>query len=336
MVSPAQVAVLNAGGWGTALAVKLANQGHHVRLWARRAEQADRLVAERENRTYLPGVTVPPTVWVTSDLAAAIAGAQIVVVAVIAGYMAEVCAMLRPLVDPKTLLVHGAKGLDPGTWRRLSVVIQDALGERVGPGAAVLAGPNHAEEVARELPSAAVIACKDSDRAAQLQELFNSRAFRVYTNPDVAGVELCGAAKNVIAIAAGIGDGLGYGDNGKAALITRGLAEIWRLVEHHGGSLATVAGLAGVGDVIATCTSRHSRNRWAGEQIGRGRTAAEVSSSTAMVIEGIPAARGIVAVARQAGVEMPICEGVYRVLFDGQAPREALRDLLAREVTTES
>lgn len=331
-----RIAVLNAGGWGTALAVKLANQGNEVQLWARRAEQADRLLAERENRAYLPGVTVPPTVCITSDLAEAVTEAEVVVIAVIAGYVAELCTNLRPMLTDDVLVVHGTKGLDPGSWRRLSLVVQKQLGESFGGPVAVLSGPNHAEEVARELPSAAVIACEDPERAARLQDLFSSRTFRVYTNPDVAGVELCGAAKNVLAIAAGIGDGLGYGDNGKAALITRGLAELWRLVERHGGSLATVAGLAGVGDVVATCTSRHSRNRWAGEQIGRGRTAEEVIASTPMVIEGIPAARGIVAVAQESGVEMPICEGVRRVLYEGQAPREALRDLLARGATTES
>lgn len=331
-----RIAVLNAGGWGTALAVKLANQGNEVQLWARRAEQADRLLAERENRAYLPGVTVPPTVCITSDLAEAVTEAEVVVIAVIAGYVAELCSNLRPMLTDDVLVVHGTKGLDPGSWRRLSLVVQKQLGESFGGPVAVLSGPNHAEEVARELPSAAVIACEDPERAARLQDLFSSRTFRVYTNPDVAGVELCGAAKNVLAIAAGIGDGLGYGDNGKAALITRGLAELWRLVERHGGSLATVAGLAGVGDVVATCTSRHSRNRWAGEQIGRGRTAEEVIASTPMVIEGIPAARGIVAVAQESGVEMPICEGVRRVLYEGQAPREALRDLLARGATTES
>jgi glycerol-3-phosphate dehydrogenase (NAD(P)+) len=166
--------------------------------------------------------------------------------------------------------------------------------------------------------------------AGELQRIIGTARFRVYTNPDVAGIELCSAAKNVVAIAAGIGDGLGYGDNGKAALITRALAEIGRLVEHNGGSFATVAGLAGVGDVIATCTSHHSRNRWAGEQIGRGRSLDEIVSSTRMVIEGIPAAQGIRSLAESAGVEMPICEGVYRVIFEGLRPQDALEELLSR------
>jgi len=201
---------------------------------------------------------------------------------------------------------------------------------------AVLAGPNHAEEVSRQLPTAAVVASDDAQVSACWQGLLSTAWFRVYTNSDPAGVELCSASKNVIAIAAGIGDGLGYGDNAKAALMTRALAEIWRLVEHHGGSFGTVAGLAGVGDVIATCTSRHSRNRWAGEQIGLGRTLEDITGSTPMVIEGIPASRALVALAREAGVEMPICEGVYRVLFEDQPPHDALRDLLSRGSTSEN
>ena len=329
------VAVVNAGGWGTALAVKLANQGYEVRLWARRKEQAARIAAERENREYLPYVSVPPTVQVTSDLAAAVADADAVVVAAIASFIRELGKRLRPLIRRDALVVHGAKGLEPATWSRLSTVLADELGSDLGGRMAVLAGPNHAEEVARQLPTAAVIASADPASAAELQAMLGTPWFRVYTNIDVIGVELCSAAKNVIAIAAGIGDGLGYGDNSKAALITRAVAEIGRLVERHGGSPATVAGLAGVGDVVATCTSRHSRNRWAGEQIGRGRSAEDVARSTPMVIEGIPSAEAVVSLAREAGVEMPICEGVYRIVFEGKRPDDALRELLARGSTSE-
>jgi glycerol-3-phosphate dehydrogenase (NAD(P)+) len=329
------IAVVNAGGWGTALAVKLANQGHDVRLWARRQEQAARISADRENSAYLPYVSIAPSVRVTSDLAAAVADAEVVVIAVIASFMREIGEMLGDLVDPRALLVHGTKGLEPETWKRPSAVLAESLGDHALRRIAVLAGPNHAEEVARQLPTAAVLACEDDETAARLQNLLSTPWFRVYTNADVAGVELCSAAKNVIAIAAGIGDGLGYGDNSKAALITRGLAEIWRLLERHGGAMATVAGLAGVGDLVATCTSRHSRNRWAGEQIGRGRNVEEVLRSTPMVVEGVPGSRGVIALARAAEVEMPICEGVHRVLFEGQRPDDALRELLARGWTAE-
>jgi glycerol-3-phosphate dehydrogenase (NAD(P)+) len=250
--------------------------------------------------------------------------------------MRELATRLSGIVPREAVIVHGTKGLEPETWKRSSTVLVEELGAAWEGKIAVLAGPNHAEEVSRQLPTAAVVACDDPGVSTCWQDLLNTRWFRVYTNGDPAGVELCSASKNVIAIAAGTGDGLGYGDNAKAALITRALAEIWRLVEHHGGSFGTVAGLAGVGDVIATCTSRHSRNRWAGEQIGLGRTLEEITGSTPMVIEGIPASRALVALAQEAGVEMPICEGVYRVLYEGQPPRDALRDLLSRGSTSES
>jgi glycerol-3-phosphate dehydrogenase (NAD(P)+) len=330
------IAVINAGGWGTALAAKLATQGYAVRLWARRHEQAARIAAERENRAYLPYVSISPSVEVTSDLAAAVGDADVIVIAVIASYMRQIGHMLGELIDPGALLVHGTKGLEPETWKLPSAVLAESIGDHASRRIAVLAGPNHAEEVARQLPTAAVLACDDEDVAGRLQNVLGTPWFRVYTNTDVAGVELCSAAKNVIAIAAGIGDGLGYGDNSKAALITRGLAEIWRLIERYGGSFATIAGLAGVGDLVATCTSRHSRNRWAGEQIGRGRQPDEVLHSTQMVVEGAPASRGVIALARAAEVEMPICEGVYRVLFEGQRPDDALRELLARGWTSEN
>jgi glycerol-3-phosphate dehydrogenase (NAD(P)+) len=330
------IAVVNAGGWGTALAIKLANQGHAVRLWARRPEMAACIAADRENQRYLPGVRLPDSIEVTADLGRAVAGVDAILVAVIASYMREIARRLHPLLEPHMLLLHGTKGLEPETWRAPSRVLGEELGPDFAPRVAVLAGPTHAEEVARELPAAAVVACADIDVARRLQALLATTMFRVYTNTDVVGVELCSAAKNVIAIAAGIGDGLGYGDNSKAALITRALAEMWRLVEQYGGSFATIAGLAGVGDVIATCTSRHSRNRWAGEQLGKGCSPAEVIASTPMVIEGIPSARAMVALARDRGVEMPICEGVYRILFEGVRPGDALRELLARGTTSEA
>jgi glycerol-3-phosphate dehydrogenase (NAD(P)+) len=331
-----RVAVINAGGWGTALAIKLANQGHDVRLWARRPELAVRIAQDRENHQYLPYVSLPPSVRVTSDLSVAVEGAEVVVVAVIAGYMREIARQLREVVQAEMFIVHGTKGVESQTYKRLSTVLVEELGSVVDGRVAVLSGPNHAEEVARQLPTAAVVACADGSVAAKLQELLNTEWFRVYTNVDVVGVELCSAAKNIIAIASGIGDGLGYGDNGKAALITRALAEMRRLVEAQGGAGSTVMGLAGVGDVIATCTSRHSRNRWAGEQIGQGREPAEIQASTSMVIEGIPATRALVSLARSARVEMPICEGVYRVLFEGQRPAAAIRELMGRDSTVEA
>jgi glycerol-3-phosphate dehydrogenase (NAD(P)+) len=329
------VAVLNAGGWGTALAIKLARQGHNVRLWARRPEMAECIAADRENRRYLAGVGVPDQITVTADLARTVEGADAIVVAVIARYMREIARQLQTLLPPDITLIHGTKGLEPESWLPPSQVLAQELGPIFASRVAVLGGPTHAEEVARELPTAAVVAAANAETGNRAQTLLATTMFRVYTNTDVIGVELCSAAKNVIAIAAGIGDGLGYGDNSKAALITRALAEMWRLVEQYGGAFATIAGLAGVGDVIATCTSRHSRNRWAGEQLGKGCSPEEVVASTPMVIEGFPSARAMVALARERNVEMPICEGVYRILFEGQRPDQALRELLARGSTSE-
>lgn len=325
-----RIAVLNAGGWGTALACLLAHNGHAVALWARRPEQARRLAERRENATYLPGVQLPERVAPTADLAAAVDGCRVVVVAAITRGLAPLAAALEPLLPPDATVLVATKGLEEETWRRPTEILAAGLGPRFRGTLAVLGGPTHAEEVARGLPTAAVIAAHDPAAAARLQQLLGAPHFRLYTSPDVVGVELCAATKNVIALAAGIGDGLGSGDNGKAALLTRSLAELSRLVQAYSGQAATVAGLAGVGDLIGTCTSRHSRNRWAGEQLGRGRPLAEVLAATPMVVEGVPATRGVVALARARGVELPICEAVYRVLYEGQPPTAALRDLLAR------
>ncbi|HZR99350.1 MAG TPA: NAD(P)H-dependent glycerol-3-phosphate dehydrogenase [Chloroflexota bacterium] len=331
----ADVAVLNAGGWGTALACVLAGRGHRVALWARRPELAAELAAGRENPAYLPGVTLPAAVEPTADLAAAVGTVPVVLVAAPMRGLRSLGEQLAPLLRPETLVLVGTKGLEPETWLRPTQVLAGELGAGWEPRLAALAGPNHAEEVARGLPTAAVVACADAAAARTLQETVATPAFRLYSTTDVPGVELCAAAKNVIALAAGVADGLGCGDNGKAALITRSLAELGRLVMAYGGRADTVAGLAGVGDLIATCTSRHSRNRWAGEQLGRGRALADILASTPMVVEGVPATRGVVALARAAGVELPICEAVHRVLYEGQTPREAIADLLTRALRPE-
>ncbi len=332
----ARVAVLNAGGWGTALACILAGRGHSVRLWARRPTLAHELRTTRQNPAYLPGIRLPAAVEPTADLADALGGAELVLLVPPSRALEDLARRVAPVVAADALLLIGTKGLVPETWARPSEAVQAALGPSFGGQVGVLSGPNHAEEVARGLPTAAVVACADATAARALQEMVATPAFRLYTSADVVGVELCGAAKNVIALAAGIGDGLGAGDNGKAALLTRSLAELGRLVEARGGQPATVSGLAGVGDLIATCTSRHSRNRWAGEELGRGRPLADVLGSTPMVVEGVPAARGVVTIARQAGVELPICEAVYRVLYEGESVADAAAGLLGRALTAET
>ena len=283
------ICVVNAGGWGTALAVLLARSGRSVVLWARREAAAAELGQTRENRAYLPGVNLPMSLDVTSDLAAALRGRQIVIVATVSGHLRETARLLAPLVDPGAIVVHGTKGFEVETLLRCSTVLEQELGSRFHNRVAVLSGPTHAEEVARGVPSAAVLACPTLEVAMELQQVLGGPTFRLYVNQDRTGVEVCGSLKNVIALAAGVGDGLGFGDNTRAALITRSLAEMRRLTAALGGDPATVSGLAGLGDVVATCTSQHSRNRWAGEQIGRGRQLDEILASTAKVVEGVPA-----------------------------------------------
>lgn len=330
-----KICVVNAGGWGTALSVLLAGKGHEVQLWARRPELARRVILSRENPDYLPGVRIPEEVRVTSALEEALQGCSVVLVPSISRAMPEVAARLAPLVAPDQLVVSGSKGLDEETLRTGTQILEDALSPAHRGRVAAISGPNHAEEVSRGIPTATVVACRDGEVARRLQAILTTRSFRVYTNPDVPGVELCGAVKNVVALAAGISDGLGYGDNAKAALITRSLAEIGRLVVELGGEPSTVAGLAGIGDLIATCTSRHSRNRAAGEAIARGKTVAEIQAGSPMVAEGIPATRSVLKLARQKGVEMPIARQVHAVLFEGIDPLVGLARLMGRESTSE-
>jgi glycerol-3-phosphate dehydrogenase (NAD(P)+) len=331
---PGHLAVVNAGAWGTALSVVLANAGHEVRLWCRRTALASDVARTRENAVYLPGVRVPASVLPGSSLEEVVAGARAVFLVPISQAMREVARQVAPYLAAGVPVVHATKGLEFPSLQRLSEVAAQELG--IEPGrVAALSGPTHAEEVGRGLPAAAVVACADASVATVFQELLHGPTFRVYTSTDLVGVELCGALKNVIALATGAADGLGYGDNARAALITRSLAEIGRLVQAAGGDPRTVAGLAGLGDVVATCTSRHSRNRWAGEQIGLGRAPAEIVASTPKVIEGIPAARAAVQLAERYGVDLPVCMQVNQVLNHNAPVREITSRLMGREPRTE-
>jgi glycerol-3-phosphate dehydrogenase (NAD(P)+) len=333
-VDRATVAIINAGGWGTALAVLLGNAGHQVRLWSRRPELAAEITRWRENRAYLPGVSVPPSVYVTPSMAEAVEGAAAVLLVPISRATRETARLVAPHLGPDTPVLHASKGLEYPSLRRLSQVVAEELGRDEGR-VAVLSGPTHAEEVARGLATAAVVACADAAVTSIFQDVLHGPTFRVYTSFDQTGVELCAALKNVIALATGASDGLGFGDNTRAALITRSLVEIGRLVQAAGGDPRTVAGLAGMGDVVATCTSRHSRNRWAGEQIGRGRSPAEIVASTPQVIEGIPAARAAVELAARYGVDVPVCTQVDQVLNHGAPVRDIMARLMGREATVE-
>lgn len=325
-----KVAVVGAGSWGTAVAALLAEKGYRVTLWARRAAVAAAIAERHRNPDYLTDAELPPALAATADLAAAVRDADICVLAVPSMYLREVLVSAKPHVPEHALLVSLVKGIEQGTLMRMSEVVVDVLGDGARGRVAVLSGPNHSEEVIRRIPTATVVAAESRETARRLQDLFMTDYFRVYTNEDVRGVELAGAVKNVIAIAVGISDSLGYGDNTRGALITRGLSEMLRLGVRLGARPATFLGLAGIGDLIATATSRHSRNRLAGELVGSGLTLDEVRARMKMVAEGVWTSRNLLALARRYGVEMPITEEVVRILYEGRDPRESVLSLMRR------
>jgi glycerol-3-phosphate dehydrogenase (NAD(P)+) len=323
------IAVLQAGSWGTTLATILSRDGGKpVVLWTRDARQAEEMATRRENRRYLPGIRIPDAVEVTADLARALA-ADDLIVAVPAHGVRAFRDRLAPLFRTEHLILSATKGLAPDDGTRMSVLWSEAIGpSRV----AVLSGPNISREIASGLPSPTVVASADPATATHFQELVGTRMFRAYTNEDVVGVELCGALKNIVALGAGAIDGMGYGDNAKAGFMTRGLAEIVRFAFAHGASPLTAAGLAGFGDLIATCMSQHSRNRRVGEMLARGSTLEEVREGLrGQVAEGIGTTEATYVAAQRMGVTMPITEQTYRVLFAGKPIREAMRDLMERE-----
>jgi glycerol-3-phosphate dehydrogenase (NAD(P)+) len=339
-----QVTVIGDGGWGTALALVLHRNGHRVRVWGPFSDYIARIREERENVKFLPGADLPPEIEWTADPAPELfafgsehgAGqafhADAVVLAVPSRFYRNVIKSFAPHIPKSALVVSVTKGLDKETGRRMTEVAQGFL--RHGPVAA-LSGPSHAEEVARGIPTAVVIACADPARAVALQKLFMSPAFRVYTSDDVIGVELGGALKNVIAVAAGVSDGIGFGDNTKAALITRGLAEITRLGAALGAHPATFAGLSGMGDLVVTCTSRHSRNRAVGERLGRGEKIESILKSMEQVAEGVWTCATALRLAREHKVDVPITEEVDAVVHKGKNPKHAVQALLTREAKPE-
>lgn len=325
----ATLGIVGAGGWGTALAVMLARHGHAVTLWARRPAHAASLVKTRTNEVYLPNIMLPPSIRVTAELADVPACPHIIL-AVPSQALRQTWQRLAPLLGPKHTVANAAKGLEIATGLRLSQVLTAERGQISAGSIAVLSGPNHAEEVGTGLPTTSVVASANPTTAETWQDVLMGETFRVYTNDDVIGVELGGALKNVIALAAGICDGLGYGDNTKAALLTRGLAEMSRLGEAMGAHLLTFSGLSGMGDLIATCTSSHSRNTRAGRQIGKGTSADVVVAESAMVIEGIPTCQAALSLASELGVDMPITRAVGDVLFNGKSPQRAVQELMTR------
>jgi len=325
-----KIAVLGAGSWGTALAIVVGKKGYPVSLWARDSAAVRSLNSERENIKYLKGCRFPDTIKATDDLEEALAEASVVVLAVPSQAVREVVRKASPYIKPQMYVVNTAKGFELETLKLLSTTIEEELVPEVRDHIVVLSGPSHAEEAGRGMPTAVVATARKRHAAELIQDIFMGDSFRVYTNPDLIGVQLAGALKNVIALACGISDGLGFGDNTKAALMTRGIAEITRLGMKMGADVMTFAGLAGIGDLIVTCTSMHSRNRRAGIQLGQGKSLEQVLEGMGMVVEGVRTTKAANVLSQKYGVEMPITDHVYKVLFEGLDADQAVEDLMLR------
>ena len=324
----ANVGVLGAGSWGTALASLLHKNGHQVTVWSISKEEVEMLSKEREHKSKLPGVKLPQDMQFTNVLEEAIRGKDFMVLAVPSPFTRATARSMKPFVAENQIIVDVAKGIEEDTLMTLSQQIHEEIPQA---DVAVLSGPSHAEEVGRGLPTTCVVGAKTKKTAEYLQEAFMNEVFRVYTSPDMLGIEIGGSLKNVIALAAGIADGLGYGDNTKAALITRGIAEIARLGVAMGGKLESFTGLTGIGDLIVTCASVHSRNRKAGVLIGQGKTMEEAMKEVQMVVEGVYSTKSAVKLAEKYNVSIPIIEQVNAVLFEGKNPGEAVKELMLRD-----
>jgi glycerol-3-phosphate dehydrogenase (NAD(P)+) len=328
------VAILGAGGWGTALAVHLARVGHDVRLWARDADLAERMSSERMNHRYLPDVRLPDGVTPMARHQTALQGAKVAVFAVPSHGLRAVVRAVSGSIPPDAVLVSATKGLETDSLSRMSRVLEEETAS--AQPVVVLSGPSFASEVARALPTAVLSASRTADAAAQVQELFRGPAFRIYASDDVAGVEIGGATKNVIAIAAGVVEGLGLGHNSMAALITRGLAEISRLAEAEGGRRETVAGLSGLGDLVLTSTGNLSRNRYVGLELGRGRSLQDILGSMRMIAEGVRTTGAALALGTRHGIELPITAEMAAVLDRRRSPAEAVDALMGRKQRAEA
>ena len=330
-----KIGVIGAGSWGTTLADLLAKKGYSVTLWAHETELAARMKAERENDLYLPGVRLCENLGFTSDLTVAASGKELLLLVPPSQLMRKVMTAAAPAVAPETLVVSASKGIENDTLLPMSSVLEEILPAPLVENLAFLSGPSFAREVAAGMPTAVVAAARRPEVARRVQEIFSTEVFRVYTNADVIGVELGGAVKNVIALAAGVSDGLGFGYNTRAALITRGLAEITRLGVAMGADPATFAGLAGMGDLVLTCTGDLSRNRTVGMELGRGRKLNEILAGMTMVAEGVKTTLSAFQLSRRLGVEAPITEQMYRILYEEKDPRRAVSDLMLRELKPE-
>lgn len=328
----ANVSIIGSGSWGTALAILLSDNGHKVKMWSTTKGKVENLRKEKVHPS-LPNVILPDSLEYSDDLEYTMNGAELLVLAVPSIYTRQVAAKMREFYKPNQVIVNVAKGIEESTLKILSVQIEEEIPNSI---VTVLSGPSHAEEVSRRLPTTCVVGAYSKEKATYVQNIFMNPVFRVYTSPDMLGIELGGSLKNVIALAAGISDGLGYGDNTKAAIITRGIAEMSRLGIKMGASYYSFAGLSGIGDLIVTCASRHSRNRKAGFLIGQGLSMQEAIKEVKMVVEGVYSAKATKGLAVKYGVSMPIVEEVNLVLFEGKSPKAAVDDLMQRQKITES
>lgn len=321
-----KIAVIGAGGWGLALGLLLSEKKNQVTFWCYNEKEKQDILQHRENKRCLPGVKIPLEIAFTNDMAEALEKADIAIIAVPSKVVRTTARLMSQHIAPETIIVNVSKGIEEETLLCLADVINEEMSNPV----VVLSGPSHAEEVARHIPTTVVVSSVHMDKAREVQELFMNQYFRIYTNDDLIGVELGGALKNVIALAAGIVEGMGYGDNTKAALITRGIAEMARLGTKMGGKAETFAGLTGIGDLVVTCTSGHSRNRRAGELVGQGFTIEEAMKQVNMVVEGVPTTKAGYALMQKYEVEMPILSAIYEALFEGQPVKETINSLMMR------
>lgn len=324
----AKVGIIGAGSWGIALAVLLHKNGHEITVWSKIEQEITMLQAEHEHKDKLPGVKLPEDMVFTTDLQEAVTGRNLLVLAVPSAFTRSTAKLLKSVVEQDQIIVNVAKGIEENTLMTLSQIIEEEVPQAV---VAVLSGPSHAEEVGRGIPTTIVVGARKKATAEYLQNIFMNDVFRVYTSSDVLGIELGGSLKNVVALAAGIADGLGYGDNTKAALITRGITEIARVGVAMGAKFETFCGLTGIGDLIVTCASMHSRNRRAGILIGQGKSMEEAMDEVKMVVEGVYSAKAAMGLAEKYQVQLPIIEQVNQILFEGKAADEAVKDLMLRD-----
>ncbi len=328
-----KIAIIGGGGWGTALALVLAENNHSVSVWEYDSQQVKNLIRDKENKKFLPGVKLPENIMFTNDLEDTVADKEYLLTVVPSHVVRDICEKLKSIKSRPQKIITATKGIENKSLKRMSEIIQDLLEP---DEIAAISGPSHAEEVARKIPTVIVVGALHRTFAVSVQKLFNNSRFRVYYSTDILGIELGGALKNVIAIAAGICDGAGFGDNTKAALITRGIVEISRIGKALGAENETFSGLSGLGDLIVTCASRHSRNRYVGEQIGLGKSLKDVLDEMDMVAEGVKTTASAYELVKKVNVEAPITNEVYKVLFMNKNPLQALNDLMTRELKAEN